>query len=58
MVNIIIGFLIGSMILEPIVINFIYFTNVGLFNDIILTPKNRKKLEEFYLKRSEKNSAI
>lgn len=51
MVNIIIGCLIGSMILEPIVINFIYFTNVGLFNDIILTPKNRNKLKEFYLKQ-------
>lgn len=47
--NIILGCVIGTFILEPIVINFIYFSNVELFNDIILTSKNRNKLKEFYL---------
>lgn len=42
------GIIIGSMVIEPIVINFIYFTNIDLFLDIILTKKNRKKLEEHF----------
>lgn len=44
------GCIFGSFILEPIIINFIYFSNVGLFNDIILTKKNRNKLKDFYRK--------
>lgn len=47
------GFIVGSFIFEPIVINFIYFSNVGLFNDIILTEKNRTKLREFYKKEND-----
>lgn len=42
------GLLVGSFILEPLIINYIYFSNVSLFNDIILFDKNRKKLEEYY----------
>lgn len=40
------GFITGSVILEPIIINLIYMRNPGLFLDIILTEKNRDKLEE------------
>ena len=42
------GFIAGTFILEPFVINFIYFSNISLFRDIILTKKNRKKLDKFY----------
>lgn len=47
MIYFILGLLVGSIILEPIIINFIYFSNVGLFLDIILTRKNRSKLIYF-----------
>lgn len=40
-----------TMILEPIIINYIYMTNPGLFIDIILTRKNEKKLKEEFKKR-------
>lgn len=43
------GLLVGSFLLEPIVINYIYMSDVDLFNDIILTKKNSKKLHEYYL---------
>lgn len=46
------GLLIGLFILEPLIINYIYFSNVSLFNDIILFEKNRKKLEEYYLSKN------
>lgn len=46
------GLLVGSFILEPLIINYIYFSNVALFNDIILFEKNRKKLEEYYLSKN------
>lgn len=49
----ILGVVIGCLIAEPIFINFIYLSNVALFNDIILTKKNRKKLKEFYSKYNE-----
>ena len=49
MLYFIFGLIIGSMILEPIIINFIYMTNPGLFLDLILYEKNRKKLEEEFL---------
>lgn len=42
------GLVIGSMILEPLVINFIYFTNIGLFLDIILTEKNRFRIKKYF----------
>lgn len=44
-------FLLGTFIwflLEPIIINFIYLFNVDLFNDIILTKKNKEKLKKYY----------
>ncbi len=50
--NFLLGLLVGSFILEPLVINYIYFSNVALFNDIILSEKNRKKLEEYYLSKN------
>lgn len=49
------GVIVGSFILEPIVINFIYFSNIGLFHDIILTEKNRNKLRDFYIKKGWEN---
>lgn len=49
----ILGVLIGCVIAEPIVINWIYLSNVALFNDIILSEKNRQKLKEFYSKSKE-----
>ena len=44
------GFFLGSFIFEPIIINFIYFSNISLFEDIILTKKNRRKLRDYYEK--------
>ena len=44
----ILGFFIGVFLFEPIIINFIYFTNIGLFLDIILTKKNRFKLKKYF----------
>lgn len=48
MINFILGILFGSMIFEPIIINLIYFTNIGLFLDIVLTEKNRFKLKKYF----------
>lgn len=48
MINFILGLIVGTMILEPIIINFIYFTNVGLFIDLILTRKNKEKLRCYF----------
>lgn len=42
------GCVIGSMLLEPLIINFVYFSNIDLFNDIILTRKNSFKLRKYY----------
>lgn len=42
------GLIAGTMFFEPFIINFIYFSNISLFNDIFLTKKNRKKLKDFY----------
>lgn len=42
---------IGTMIIEPVVINFIYMTNPALFIDIILTKKSKDKLKEEFKKR-------
>lgn len=33
-------------LLEPIIINFVYMSNPGLFLDLILTEKNVNKLKE------------
>lgn len=45
------GFCLGAFILEPFILNFVYFTNLDLFNDIFLTKKNRIKLKEYYSKK-------
>lgn len=42
------GMFAGLLFLEPLVINFVYFTNLDLFNDLILTKKNSIKLKEYY----------
>lgn len=47
----ILGFLIGFGILIPfdwLIINFVYLSNIDLFNDLILTKKNSKKLRLYY----------
>lgn len=44
------GICIGCVFIEPLIINFIYFSNIGLFLDIILTKKNRQRLID-YLKK-------
>ena len=47
MVNFLLGFLLATCF-EPFIINFIYFYNIALFEDIILTKKNRQKLRKYY----------
>lgn len=42
------GMFAGVLFLEPLVINFVYFFNLDLFNDLILTKKNSIKLKEYY----------
>lgn len=42
------GLVSGTMFFEPIIINFVYMSNVALFNDIILTKKSSEKLKRFY----------
>ena len=42
------GMFAGLLFLEPLVINFVYFTNLDLFNYLILTKKNSIKLKEYY----------
>lgn len=42
------GFFGGAIIYEPILINFVYMTNVGLFYDLILTKRSRRKLRHFF----------
>ena len=42
------GMFAGILFLEPLVINFVYFSNLDLFNDLILTKKNSIKLKEYY----------
>ena len=53
LINSFIGVVIGVMVLEPLVINLIYFTNLDLFNDIVLTKKNSKKLEQYYKNKKD-----
>lgn len=50
MIKFLFGLCIGSFILDPLIINFIYFTNIDLFMDIILTNKNRNKLINHFKK--------
>lgn len=47
----ILGFIYGiifSMLFESLVINFVYLFNISLFEDIILTKKNKEKLKKYY----------
>ena len=46
MIYFIFGIFFGCLFFEPLIINVIYFTNVGLFLDIILWKKNVIKLKE------------
>lgn len=48
MIYFIFGMVFGSMFFEFIIINFVYFTNVSLFCDIILTKKNKEKLRRYF----------
>lgn len=48
MIIFIFGMVLGAFLLEPLTINFIYFSNLDLFNDLILTKKNSIKLKEYY----------
>lgn len=48
MFNFIYGFLVAIFFFEPFIVNFVYFTNLDLFNDIILTKKNSSKLKKYY----------
>lgn len=50
MLNFIFGMVVGSFIFEFFIINFVYMSNIALFNDLILTEKNRKKLRDYYEK--------
>lgn len=50
MIQFFIGLLIGSFVLESIVINLVYMSNPALFNDLILTKKSQKILRSYYEK--------
>lgn len=47
----VLGAFVGAMVLEPLIINFVYMSNVALFNDIILTKKSSEKLKKFYTEK-------
>lgn len=47
MFGILIGFIFGAFVFEPLIINFVYLSNVSLFFDIILTKKNVEKIKEY-----------
>lgn len=42
------GIFIGFFVLEPFIINFIYLSNISLFEDLILTKKNKERLRDYY----------
>ena len=48
MIIFIFGMVLGVFLLDPLIINFVYFSNLDLFNDLILTKKNSIKLKEYY----------
>lgn len=50
MINFIFGMIVGSFIFEFFIINFVYMSNIALFNDLILTKKNSKNLRDYYEK--------
>ena len=43
------GAYILFMLTELFIINFVYFSNIALFEDLILTKKNKKKLRKYYM---------
>lgn len=47
------GMFAGVFLLEPLLLNFVYFTNLDLFNDLILTEKNSIKLKEYYKNKKD-----
>lgn len=53
MINFVLGLFVGTMLLEPIIINFIYMSNPGLFLDIVLSEKNRNKLKDEFIFEEE-----
>lgn len=53
MIKFLFGFCIGSFIFEPLIINFVYLSNIDLFIDIILTKTNRNKLIRYFKNRKE-----
>lgn len=46
------GLFVGMFVLDPIVINFIYLSNLDFFNDIILSKKNEERLRRYYEKNN------
>ena len=54
MIKFITGMIVGTALLEPIIINLIYMKNPALFNEIILTKKSSKRLENYYKGRDIK----
>lgn len=58
MIEFMIGMIVGTAIFEPIIINLIYMKKPALFNDIILTKKNSKKLENYYKGNEKKLEEI
>lgn len=57
-IGIAIGIGIGTMIIEPVIINCIYLSNIDLFNDIIITKKNSEKLKKYYTNKKFKKEEI
>lgn len=53
-INFFAGVFVGIVIysiLDCFIINFIYLSNLDLFNNIFLTKKGRAKLKEYYSKK-------
>lgn len=47
----ILGFIYGiifSSLFEVLIINFVYLSNISLFEDLFLTKKNKDKLKKYY----------
>lgn len=42
------------MLIEPLIVNFIYFTNIDLFLDLILLKKKKDKLIKHILNKYRK----
>lgn len=57
MLHFIFGSICGTILFQFFIINFIYMSNPGLFNDIILTKKSSYKLYQFYKELDEFKNA-